>query len=472
VKKKQLLIIPLVLILAGIVFLGLRRQEIFKLSSPEDRFNIGVVDLKKLIELSPSWERLVELDRKVKEMEGELSSSSEGVMDRLVGEHMLGLKREQDKAASEMEKEMVRIKKQLEEELNDNKKRAIEAVKAIEEKFARMQKAQADGSREEDERNGFPASEDEITGPDSVEKKMVYTEINDAVNDLYLLSKRQVAARSLELEQKMKAGIEELQKKQDAELNDFENRILQANQSRKLNLQLKMQVAATAEEREAIQEELNKIAEDESSQKEAMVSRMRQESERQRSLDTVALRKEILAFKMKLDAELTQKVKAIQDEAVGRVSRKTGVPKDRLTLGNFMEPQGLKQEYREKMLQLQAEQKRAMEDASRQYDKKRKELAERLQKIEQDMYRRVMEKRKLIEDSRKEEYARKEEALSSLKKQRERLFLSVVEELKAVVEKSARFRRTALVVSGYITSLDCKDFTEQAAKIVKEGKSR
>jgi len=471
VKKRYLLLIPLVLIISGVVFLGLRHQELFKFASAEDALPIGVVDFQKLLRLSPSWDRLMELDRKVTEMEGVLSSSSEGVMDTLLGEHMLGLKRERVKAAGEMEKEMLRIKKQLEQELTENKKQAVETIRAIEEKFTRMQKARNTNSQEEDQ-GGFPASEEEIRGPHAAEKKMVYAEIRDSVDDLYLLSKRQVAAKTLELEQKVKARIEELQKKQDAESNSFEMKMLQANQARKLNLQLKIQVAATTEERNKIQDELNKIAEDESAQKETMVAGMHQESERLRSLETVALRKEIFAFKVRLDAELSQKVSAIQEKAAVKISGKTGVPPAQLALGNFNQPQDLKREYNEKMLQLQAEQNKAMEQAGQQYEKKKTELAERLKKIEQDMFKRVMEKRKLIEKSQKEEYAKKAEALSSLKKQRERLFLTMVDELKGMVGKVARKKRVPLVLAGYISSLDCEDLTEISARAIKEEKPR
>ncbi|MFH0802831.1 MAG: hypothetical protein V2A78_10670 [bacterium] len=470
-KKRYLLLIPLLLIISGVVFLGLRHQALFKFASPEDTLPIGVVDFQKLLRLSPSWDRLMELDRKVTEMEGVLSSSSAGVMDTLLGEHMLGLKRERVKAAEEMEKEMLRIKKQLEKELTENKKQAVETIRAIEEKFTRMQKARNTDSQNVDQ-GGFPSSEEEIRGPHAAEKKMVYAEIRDSVDDLYLLSKRQVAAKTLELEQKAKARIEELQKKQDAELNSFEMKMLQANQAQKLNLQLKMQVAATAEERNKIQDDLNKLAEDETAQKETMVAGMHQESERLRSFETVALRKEIFAFKVRLDAELSQKVNAIQDRASVKISGKTGVPPAQLALGNFNQPQDLKREYNEKMFKLQAEQKKAMEQAGQQYEKKKKELAERLKKIEQDMFKRVMEKRKLIEKSQKEEYAKKEEALSSLKKQRERLFLSMVDELKGMVGKVARKKRVPLVLAGYISSLECEDLTEISARAIKEEKPR
>ena len=161
--------------------------------------------------------------------------------------------------------------------------------------------------------------------------------------DMILLRDRQVSAKRLALQKKAKETIDRERTRLEDELAAYDAQISQENQSQRLNIQLKLQLDITDDERKELQEELLSINQEESKLKAAKKDEMGNKIEAMSNKELAAVEAEVAAYKAQLDkdiknqvgynpssgtsnsSELEQKSKKIESELVAKQKRLAGI---------------------------------------------------------------------------------------------------------------------------------------------------
>lgn len=412
----SILIISILVITAAVWGISKVAPAVFKTGEADSHsFKVGIVNLDRLLELHPSYPKLLQLDQQIAAIE-ESSLSAKGAMSKLDIENYKKMKSAQENAGRELqmmvESEKAKLesmKTSIEAELKKEHNRINEQMK----KYGKESQAEEIKQFEKGNKQAKPK------GLSPLQKKM------DAyVSEIKSLRERQLTAKRLELERKAQEALEAERQKSNDELNKYESEILARNQEKKLNLQMKISVAAKDEDRNALQDQLSAIQQEETKLKEAKRAEFQKEFDKKKSEEMAKMDKEIKAYQKKLDADVLAQLQAeearlrptLGPDAAGNEVREKYNDKQMVLINEF----------NKKKAALENQLKTASEESQARVVAKQKELEVKLKILEKTLMSEVLKKQQNITASQEKQNKTMSEETKNLKAQRERLYQSML----------------------------------------------
>jgi len=437
-----------------------------KKEEPSKEF--GVIDYEKLIVRHPDFEQLKKYDM-------EISSLGPGPFDSKVLEGAYKeLRKKLEKFHEGMKKNLVsernRIQKDSRSEIEAIQKKSL-AEAAIKQK--EFLKFQSEIKRELDKKQRDP------NRPLSKWEKDFKASVDKRSKDLRDLVGQQITAKRLELEKTSREKLMAEKKRLDSEIAAYEDSILNENKNRKLNLHLKIGVAKDNDERQKLQDELNKVLAEE----EAKVSVKRKELGK--SLTNLEAKmdaengKKLTKFRARLDKDVGKQISKIRQEVANRMMKEKRKPGN---LDPFI-PKEIREkiEAKRKAIRVEMNALRAKTSAqiaqiegraNARFEAMRNKFTKKLSDYQEELSREFEKKKKEIIEQHISVNQERKKAWDELKEARKRKYDRIIEDINRQIEPIAREKNVKIVLGKYIVNVDGVDLDELAEKAIGKLKSK
>jgi Skp family chaperone for outer membrane proteins len=460
IKASILLIAFLAVVTAVGYYFYLQVEEVRNKNNNQPE-TFGVIDYEVLIKEHPSYNELLDLERKI------MSINQEPIDPE-----------EMEKIGSDLGRKMTEYQQQLETMLEKERSQIFEEttekIKELQEKLAKeyeKKKQELIDYRDKIEKEyGTGDSQKPLT---EFEKRYS-AKMQTKTRDLLVLKERQVAARRLELLKKSQEKL--LAKKEAVETKtiEFEEKLRAQNQNMKLELQLKLQIARTDEDREVIQKQIEALYSEEQNKVDEFRTVLIDEFMKLES-EELAKNEEILKkFEVKVDADVEKQVDKIKKEVADEL-----VKEGLLSLedDSFI-PKEIKEKLDARQKQVEDEMKKLQEEVNRQvaqlekqgqeeFERRKNQILEKLESYQSGLAKEFDRKRdELI---REMESANKEQSKvrRDLLEKRQNLTNRMIEEIKEKVQVIAREKQIDIVLGMSEAIINAVDLTEESKSVVR-----
>lgn len=427
---KYLLIAIIAAILIAAIIFGFNYLK----NNPSGYVNeFGVVDLNLLIKNHPDYEKLAMLEEKIAALKEQLSQSSDSLSG--VGIEMRKIQSGAEKSLmEEVEKIQVKIQEEREslaKNMTIDQKNLAKEIKKIKTTEPEMK----------------------LTSPKKVSSKTVKQGLDSFSKDLMLLKEKQVAAKRLELQNKLSEELRILKEKNEEELSAYEGEILKQNQNQKIDLRLKYENAESSKVREEIMTKMKELEEKDSHLKEVKQMQLDKKFEEIKNKKLMEIEKEVNSYDNKL-----------QKDVLAQLSGKSVYEKN--SKEELLEPQDAA--IKEKINKQNEMYKKQMEEISKKYAKqfeeKKKELERNLKLQEKNLIAKALKKENNLDSASKSHIEEMNKQIKDLEDQRDRLYEEILGDIRAKVQELAKKEKTRYVIGGYIYNADSIDLTDKILK--------
>jgi len=417
---------------AGLILLFFNLPAVLSSGSQTDKAPaaiLGVVDLDKLLKAHPEYKRLEQLDRTI----NSLQVQRNGFGGEATSEEWARImSREQARAQAELKAEDQRLRAWL-----DSQQQSMgQSLKAEKERV------EAGLKRLE----GHPPT----SSTQSAQRPP--TRLETEARDLLATGEQMVAAYRLELETQARERLAREKEKNDQELATYEDDLLKQHQSAKLNLQLKLSVAETEEERNQVRAELNALSDDEQRLKAERAAELQRALESKRKEEMTRVETKVAAYRAKLTADVQRQV-----AAMGR-----GLGPDALTPDAVAQRRQLIAQFDARQRAMQAQMQACQVQAQRQLEAKARELQARLRKIEKQLAEDMLKAQRRKDLFAQQQLLELDRRIGETEKARKDLYDIIMTDLRQALDKVAQQQEITVVLGGYLVNVDCKDVTSQA----------
>lgn len=412
---------------------------------------LGVVDLDALLEAHPEHERLDQLDQELAVLRQELEllpwSDARAQGDRA----QQTMKAELEKGRKELEGEYRRVTRELSSlgaSMGARLRREGEALQA-----------QYKARLETEMRKLRP--EESPLGQDASQK------LKGFLGDLQMVRQQRITAHRLELEKASQARLEAERQRVEAEVASFENALMREHQERKLNIQLKLQVAEDPEQEAALQAELSELGDQEYERKEARRAELFKELEQLRGREKVRLEAELTAYEDRLNREVQQKVVAERSRLAGRATSPAAVPAE--VQRKIEQVRGsINTEMAARKAKMEAQMKARQAQAQRRLEKKRAQVEARIQATSRQLKAMVEKAGEEVSAPTRERMDAVEAQLRTVEAAREELHAKMLADLQEKVGQAALKQGVPSVVGRYVVNVGLPDLTDLSVVAIKQ----
>ncbi|MFP4497211.1 MAG: hypothetical protein ACLFQV_03275 [Vulcanimicrobiota bacterium] len=429
----------------------------------EENLNVGVINYEELITYHPDYKKLEELDEEIMKIspdpldEGKVKTINEELTRKMLSyqKEMEGkLAKERDQITKDSQAKIEAIHQKLET--------------AFKQKQVELQKYQQELEKK------YSDKYDDSNRPLSEWEKKFQEKFTKSSKDLVMLKERQIAAKKLELEKQTSEKLRAYNNNFEKMLADYEDQIKKENQNRKLDLQLKLQVAKDDEERKQIEAQLTELFESEKQkieEKRKVIVSEYQEHENKE----IAKNNEIMdEYRKKLDKDVgiqleqtKQKViKELYEEGVKKGDQNPFVPKEIKEKLQARQKQ-VEKEMDELQASLTPKIKQIEQEAKAAFEARRKELVDKMNKYQKELSDEFESKKNKMIQELTIANTEKEKAMKNLMKQKDELYKKMIEDINSVVGEVATENNIDLVVGNYVTKVNAEDLTDPAREAVE-----
>jgi hypothetical protein len=440
-KKRKILITILSFLLICLLVWSVAKFLSYAENLNQARLKIGVVDLNKLLPLHSDWSTLKSLDTEILNLEDKINNGNyESGIEKYRGKKYQYLQQEQKKAEIEMAKEF----KKAQQELNYQQEQLEKAL--------------------EEESTGFPGQPGNLAEPyhSPTELKKLQKYLEAYARDLYFLKDRQAAAYRLEQEKSLKADLDAKQQNLLQELTSFEQNLLKSHQNKRLNLVLKLQTPASAEELKNTQTELKTMEDEENTAKEVQRKENEKIFERYKADAVIEHNKKLTAFSQTLE-------KNLQFQINKERLRLAGLPVDNYSFKEAaVDPKNLQREYETKKQAIAHRLNALRQSYLQRLETKRQKLNQNLIAVEKELNLAMQKETQSLQSQEQERNLKFSKELENLKTERAKLYDNIMKELKTEIIKVARNKGIFLVLTGYFDNIDGIDLTSESEVLIKK----
>ncbi|MFH1454161.1 MAG: hypothetical protein ABIH00_09335 [Armatimonadota bacterium] len=427
-----------VTVLVGIVFAAsffIFKTPVNSADMPYGKF--GVVELDKLIEAHPDYDKLVKLNEQLMGLQEQLDME----LDPLKSVAVM-MEKKQQQAAQQLGEELLQIQKRLQKEqaelgsqMEAEKNQIVEQIKIL----------QSQG----------PSPEELLAPPKKVTSQTLQQSLDQFVKDLIAFKEKQVAAKRLELQKKLTEELRGIKEKQRQELSAYEREIQLKNQNEKINLVFKRDNAVTPEEREEVINQLKAL-----NARESHLAEIKQ----------LQLDKKFEEYKLKRVNEIEREVarynEDLEKDVMAQIKGK-GLYEKYSSKKELSSPQYkyAKQKLEEKRVAYQKQVEELSAKYEKQFEDKRIELQKKLEKQEKELVEKAMDKKESLDKLSDERRKELEKQIEILEEQRDRLYDEIISSISQKVGKAAIPENISYVVGEYILDIDAVDLTKQVMEM-------
>lgn len=389
----------------------------------------GVIDAAKVIKEHKDFERLDKLDKKIADIQSRMQFENPALYE-LGAKQAARMKEAQEQAKKELEAQLALVQKNMEQQKTDVARQiSKEALTAK----AQMEKLGVD-------RNAPAGSP---------------TKVRELTNDLIILRDRQVAAKRLELQKAGKEKMDRYREKLENELAAYEKQISKENQQQRLNIQLKLQLEITDEEKKALTDELSAIMEEESRLKDSKKAEIGNLIEQQGKQELAEIEAAVTKYQNRVDGDIKKQVglNAAAPEKQSELETKS-----RKIVGNF----------NEKQRALEAQLQGASYQSQRLLEEKQEQLQKRLSDLQKGMLKEMEQSKTQLAKADMERIAALQEELKNASEQRESLYNNMIEDIKLQAKKISETKGLDCIFFSYLVNIKGTDITEETIAAVKQ----
>lgn len=419
----------------------------------DEPLTVGVVDFGSLIKEHPDYDRLSQLDEQIGIYEQELQFLP-----------LSDQRRAADAGQKKMEDEVAKAHKELEAEYNRINKEMSGLSASMAAQFESEGKALQEHYRHVlDER--IKAIQPKNMQP----PKEAQAELEGFMQDLAKVREQRVLARRNESEWALQQKLNTRRGELDTALADYEGELMRANQEKRLNLQLKLQTAATPEEEAEIQNQLNALSEEEASAKEARRAELVAAFDAEASSEKAKMEADLAAYEKQLTNEARGQLEAKRQKIVSSMhipSQAEGQAEVNAQIENIKRTIDAEMQARQK--EMQATMQKRSEEAKAKLQKKQAQIEERLKKLQSQLAEMVEHSAENVSEDTRKKMDDTEAKIKELKEQRKELYDAMLDELKGIVGGVAEKQNVPSVVGAYIVNVNCTDLTDLSMVAVKQ----
>lgn len=426
ILKYLFMAITAAIVIAALIF----GFNYLKNNSAGDVNEFGVIDLNLLIRNHPDYEKLATLEDKIAALKEQLSQSSDSLSG--VGDKMRKI---QSGAEKNLMEEVKKIQAKMQEERENLAKKMTIDQKNLAKEIKKLKTAEP---------------EMKLTSPKKVSSKTVKQGLDNFSKDLMLLKEKQVAAKRLELQNKLSEELKNLKEKNEEELSAHEGEILKQNQSQKIDLRLKYENAESAKVREEVMTKMKELDEKDTHLKDVKQMQLFKKFEEVKNKKLMEIEKEVASYDNKL-----------QKDVLAQLGGKSVYEKN--SKGELLAPQdGAVKEKINKQSEIY---KKQMEDINKKYAKqfeaKKKELERNLNLQEKNLIAKALKKENNLDSASKSHIEEMNRQIKEVEDQRDRLYEEILGDIRAKVQELAKKEKIRYVIGGYIYNADCIDLTDK-----------
>lgn len=417
---------------------------------------LAVVELNKLLELHPDYEKLKNLDSLVEQLANEKREISDRARRELLKSGRDKFIKAMDQARAEMEAEQAAISGEMQGLAN-----ALQAQMAAE-----LGEIQARLKRGVDE---------EINKIRPAETARLNDVGQQAVGEygenLKLMAARNLTAHKLEREKAVKAEIDAERNRLEQEVAAYEDQVSLKYQEEKLNLQLKMQNNPSEDVEKVTRERLNAIDDEVAAAK----------AEKRKEVDAT-----LSAFHAKKQAQFEADVKAyearLRDEVIAKVGGRrqelqnqpgTSVPPSPEVAAKIKAAQEtMQREMERRKAELTAQMSQKQSEARSRLEAKAAQVKERLARLEQDLQAEILKRKDSLDKKSKAKLEQLENDLEKARADRKLVFEKMRSDISTAVGKVAESKSIPCVIGAYVENLELTDLSDLSMVEVKQLVSR
>ena len=388
---------------------------------------IAVVDVEKVIKNHSEWNNLDKIDKKLTDISDEMRKGSGQSLHQLGASQAKKMEEAQKKARAELEAELKAVQASL-----DAQKRQMEAQ--FENDLAAAKDAAKNMTRNAPMPSNTAAA---LTG------------------DMLVLRDRQVSAKRLALQKQAKENIDREKTRLDNELLAYEQQISKENQSQRLNIQLKLQLDLSDEEKKALQEELVAINEEETKLKNAKKSEIASQLEALSSREFKSVEDGVAEYKKQLDSDIRKQVGygSPSKEEASQLQAKANEIQRNLA---------------QKQKDMEAKMMSASAEATRRLNEKKAQIEKRLENLGVSLNKEMEKSREALIKADMEKIERLKSDYASLMSERKNLYDAMLEDVKIAVKKITEEEKIDVVFLSYISNISAEDVTDKTISALKK----
>ncbi len=382
----------------------------------------GVVDMTKVLKNHGDWDRLDRLDKKLEEIQKRMGETSGKSLQELGADQAKRMAEAHKKAQAELQAELKSVEASLERQKADTQRqfqKAIEDARANAGRLAAAKPSQSAAA---------------LTG------------------DMVMLRDRQLSSRRLALQKKATENINREKDRLDAELFAYENQISKENQQQRLNIQLKLQLEGSEEDKKALQDELSAITEEESRLKNAKKAEIGEQLRALSDREFANVEREVEAYKAQLNKDIMKQVGGVSDSSLQDKARQ------------------IESSLASKQKSLEAEMASAGAEANRRLNAKKAEIEKRLANLEKSLRKEMEQSREMLIASDMEKLEQLKKEYASVESDRSKLYDSMVSDVEKIVLRISGEKGVNAVFLTYVSNISAVDLTESVADALKKEK--
>ena len=423
--------------------------------SAQAELQIGVVDFKQLIGNHPEYEKLKQMQDHIRQLEQEkqILPTLNLKKDQLHAQETM--KRELDKAHSELEAERAAVESQM-----HGLSSALSGQMQAE--VARMQ-AEANRTLQDYVKQVHPASA--APPPD-----MGGQDIKSYNENLALMVQRSLMARKLELDKAMSSTVEAERGKLDSQLAAYEDSVRGKYQEELVNLNLKVRLAKDEEEQKKLEERIRAIQGEIEGAKQAKRAESEGEFQKFYKGEKARFDSEMGAYKSRVDAEVRAKIGLPPvPKAHPTAAAQQGPPPEIKAKIQEMEAR-MKSQLASKQAELKARMEGEQRAAVDRLKGKQADIQARLKKVQQDLMDTMSSHSKFMDKETKAKMEKLEANLKKAKDEHKQLFLSMSGDISKAVGGVADKQKVPMVLGEvvYSNTGTIPDLTDLSMVAVKQ----
>jgi hypothetical protein len=428
---------------------------------------IGVINYEQLVPEHPDFVKLEELDKQIASLDNEpidqtkLRKVSEDLkkkmsdyqkqLESLLAQEQARIKQESNAKANALQGKM-------DSTLRAKKIEMLKYKEQLEKEYSKSQKSSAKKA------------------PSSFEKEF-QKRLQVKANDLLSLKEHQIAAKAMELSKKSQEKLMTRKSGVDQKVAAYEEEIRAQNQTKKIDLRLKLQTAKSDEEREAVQKQLEQLFSEESSLVEAkrkeLYTDVRSLEKEEVAKNDAILRK----FKARLDADVNRQLSGVKNKIASEMASQgiSGAIEDVSIPKEYRDKLAAKQkEIQAEMSSLQAKLKTEMEEISKtaqaQFETRKKMIIDKLQSYQGNLAKEFDRKRNEMVKELHSSKSEKNKARHQLIIQRKNTYEMIIEDINAKVKAIAKAKSISFVVGTYVSNVNAVDLSDDARNAIQADK--
>lgn len=390
----------------------------------------GVMDLNLIIRNHPDYEKLAALEEKIAALREQLSQSSDSL--------------------SSVGIEMRKIQSGAEKNLMEEVKKIQTKIHKEREALAKNMTADQESMAKEIKKIKTSEPELKLTPPKKVSSKTLKQGLDNFSKDLALLKEKQVAAKRLELQNKLSEELRILKEKNEEELSAYEREILKQNQNQKIDLRLKYENAESAKVREEVLTKMKELEEKDAHLKEVKQMQLSKKFEEIKNKKLTEIEKEVAAYDNNLQKDVLTQIggKGVYEKNSKEelLKPQDASVKERINKQNEM--------YKKQMEEINKK-------YAKQFEEKRKELEKSLKLQEKNLIAKALKKENNLDSASKGHIEEINKQIKELVDQRDRLYEEILGDIRVKVQELAKKEKIRYVIGSYIYNADCVDLTDR-----------